>query len=210
MATKRPLTARQVRFAAEYLIDLNATQAAIRAGYSRRSADVEGCRQLGNAKVAELIQKKMAKRAEKIEITADYVLARWAEIERADPHELSQFRRGPCDECWGGNDPEKGDEIDANCTGCRGEGLGRVFIPDTRKLTGAAKRLYAGVSVSKDGVKVLTRNQDEALTNMARHLGMFKDRIEHSGPDGKPIEMKIDGVDPIEAAREYARIMGNG
>jgi hypothetical protein len=39
---------------------------------------------------------------------------------------------------------------------------------------------------------------------------MFKDRIEHSGPDGKPIEMKIDGVDPIEAAREYARIMGNG
>ncbi len=49
------LTARQERFVDEYLADLNATQAAIRAGYSARSAHVEGSRLLTNAKVAAAI-----------------------------------------------------------------------------------------------------------------------------------------------------------
>ena len=51
----RPLTPKQARFIEEYLVDLNAKQAAIRAGYSVKSAHVEGSRLLINAKVAAAI-----------------------------------------------------------------------------------------------------------------------------------------------------------
>ncbi len=70
----KKLTARQERFVAEYLIDLNATQAAIRAGYAKKSADVEGSRLLVNAKVAEAVAAAQAERSERTEITQDYVL----------------------------------------------------------------------------------------------------------------------------------------
>ena len=59
------LTPRQERFVAEYLIDLNATQAAIRAGYSAKTAEVQGPRLLGNVRVAAAIADGQAKRAER-------------------------------------------------------------------------------------------------------------------------------------------------
>ncbi len=68
------LTARQGRFVAEYLIDLNATQAAIRAGYAEKSARAEGSRLLVNTKVAKAVAAAQAKRSERTEITQDYVL----------------------------------------------------------------------------------------------------------------------------------------
>lgn len=64
------LTPRQQRFIGEYLIDLNATQAAIRAGYSAKTAEVQGPRLLGNIRVAAAIKVAQAKRAEKLELTA--------------------------------------------------------------------------------------------------------------------------------------------
>lgn len=68
------LTAKQELFVKEYLIDLNATQAAIRAGYSEESAGVIGCENLTKPNIAEAIQEAMDQRAEKTEITAEYVL----------------------------------------------------------------------------------------------------------------------------------------
>ncbi len=69
------LTPKQQRFVSEYLIDLNATQAAIRAGYAKSGASVEGTRLLANAKVAAAVAAAQAKRSERTEITQDYVLA---------------------------------------------------------------------------------------------------------------------------------------
>lgn len=71
-----PLTPQQERFAAEYLIDLNATAAYKRAGYKAegRSAENNASRLLGHAGVQQLIQKAMNKRAERVEVTQDYVL----------------------------------------------------------------------------------------------------------------------------------------
>ncbi len=54
------LTEKQQRFVDEYLIDLNATQAAIRAGYSAKTADVQGSRMLGIVKVQQAISEAMA------------------------------------------------------------------------------------------------------------------------------------------------------
>ena len=74
-ARRAALTPRQKRFVAEYLIDLNAKQAAIRAGYAKSGAAVEGFRLLVNPKVAVGVAAAQAKRSERTEITQDYVLA---------------------------------------------------------------------------------------------------------------------------------------
>lgn len=68
------LNARQSRFVAEYLKDLNATQAAVRSGYSGKTAESQGSRLLSNAKVAAEISAALARRAERVEVKADDVL----------------------------------------------------------------------------------------------------------------------------------------
>ena len=68
------LTAKQAAFVAEYLIDLNATQAAIRAGYSEKAAKAIGAENLTKPDVQEAIKEAMQARAERTEITQDKVL----------------------------------------------------------------------------------------------------------------------------------------
>lgn len=68
------LTAKQELFAKEYLVDLNATQAAIRAGYSEKTAKEIGCENLTKPNIQEYIKEAMNKRSQKVEIDADYVL----------------------------------------------------------------------------------------------------------------------------------------
>ena len=68
------LTPKKRLFAKEYLVDLNATKAAERAGYSKRTANEQGSRLLADVCVADLIQQGMDKRSEKTGITAEYVL----------------------------------------------------------------------------------------------------------------------------------------
>ncbi len=74
------LTPKQQRFVEEYLVDLNATQAAIRAGYSAKSAHVEGSRLLTNAKVAAAISAAKRERSEATKIDAEYVLRKLHQI----------------------------------------------------------------------------------------------------------------------------------
>lgn len=74
------LTAKQELFVQEYLIDLNATQAAIRAGYSPTSAEVIGFDNLRKPKIAEQISFVKDARAKKTQITAEWVLLQAAEV----------------------------------------------------------------------------------------------------------------------------------
>jgi phage terminase small subunit len=68
------MTPRQQRFVDEYLVDLNATQAAIRAAYSARTAEQQGPRLLGYAEIAEAVQSAQAERSQRVQITQDDVL----------------------------------------------------------------------------------------------------------------------------------------
>lgn len=74
------LTPKQQRFVEEYLVDLNATQAAIRAGYSSKTAKSQGQRMLTNVDIENAIQRAVHKRSERTEITQDYVLEKLKEI----------------------------------------------------------------------------------------------------------------------------------
>lgn len=68
------LTPKQERFVAEYLIDLNATQAAIRAGYSEKTAGQVGFENLKKPEIADAIAAKAGKTAEKLDLSAERVL----------------------------------------------------------------------------------------------------------------------------------------
>lgn len=95
------LTPKQQRFVEEYLVDLNATQAAIRAGYSEKTAYSIGQENLNKPEIASAIEAAQKKLSERTEITQDMVLRRWWEIANADPNELIQYRRVCCRYCHG-------------------------------------------------------------------------------------------------------------
>ena len=214
------------RFIQEYLLDLNATKAAIRAGYSERSARQHADVMLSKPHIAAAVAEAQAKRAERTEITQDMVLERWWQIATANPNELMQYRRTNCRHCHGNgheyqwiNEAEyeqaceaelqqaRKDDREAQlpsdvggygfnatvtphagCTVCFGEGHGRVHFNDTREVKGPALLLYAGAKVSKEGIEVKVHDQAKALEHVARHLGMFKERVELTGKDGAPIQ----------------------
>lgn len=99
------LTDKQELFAREYLKDLNATQAAIRAGYSEKTAAVQGCENLTKPNIAKRIAELKDERNEEIGINAAYVLKRLVEIDQmdvldilSDSGDLKPIRDWPL--CW--------------------------------------------------------------------------------------------------------------
>ncbi|MCE9565832.1 MAG: terminase small subunit [Planctomycetes bacterium] len=95
------LTPKQQKFVEEYLIDLNATQAAVRAGYSEKTANEQGSRLLANVSVSQALHRAMQERSKRTEITQDDVLQRWWDIATADVNEVIQYRRCCCRHCHG-------------------------------------------------------------------------------------------------------------
>lgn len=95
------LTDLQSRFVDEYLIDLNATKAAIRAGYSEKTAAVIGSENLIKPNIAAEIQLRKQERQQRTEITADVVLREVWQMFRADARELVEVRVGCCRHCYG-------------------------------------------------------------------------------------------------------------
>lgn len=89
------------------------------------------------------------------------------------------------------------------CPECAGEGKLDTFIADTAKLTGKARKLYGGFKQTKDGLTIVMRDQDAAIANIAKALGMMVEKVKPVDPDAAdapPISM-----DPQEASREYQR-----
>lgn len=74
------LTEKQQRFVEEYLIDLNGTQAAIRAGYSARTANEQASRLLANVSVQQAVSERMAERSKRTGVSQDRVILELAKI----------------------------------------------------------------------------------------------------------------------------------
>lgn len=136
------LTAKQQRFVDEYLIDLNATQAAIRAGYSKKTAAVIGAQNLIKLNIQKAIQEAQNRRSERTEITQEYVLDNIKKvIDRCMQQEAIFTRDGS---------PLIIENADGD--------LVPAFM---FKESGALK----------------------GLELLGKHLGMFKDKIEHDVSD---------------------------
>ncbi len=138
------LTDRQDRFCQEYIIDLNATQAAVRAGYSSKTAYSMGQRLLKKVEVQKRIQSLIKAREHRTEITQDRVLRELAAV---------GFARGT----------DYG-EID---------GAGRVHIMPTAELTDQQKAALIGMKETQWGVEIKLADKIKALELIGKHLGMF-------------------------------------
>ena len=95
------LTEKQQRFVDEYLVDLNATQAAIRAGYSPHTANEQGAQLLAKLSVQHAVREARSAQQKRTAITADTVLMEIANIALADARELVEVKTGCCRCCWG-------------------------------------------------------------------------------------------------------------
>lgn len=95
------LSPKQQRFVDEYLVDLNATQAAIRAGYSAGTAGAIGFALLQKAEIEAGISAARQKQQERTQITADRVVSELALIALADARELVEYIVGSCRHCHG-------------------------------------------------------------------------------------------------------------
>lgn len=97
------LPVRRQRFVREYGLDFNATQAAIRAGFSAHSAAAIGHELLRFPDVKAAVDILLAERARRVEATADIVLRELVDLATADPRELTEVRVVCCRCCWGIN-----------------------------------------------------------------------------------------------------------
>jgi hypothetical protein len=96
------------------------------------------------------------------------------------------------------------------CPECGGLGQELIYVADTRKLKGSARRLYAGVKKTKDGLQIITRDQDAALANISRYLGMLVDRKEISGPGGGPVPLAHITADDLSDDQLAAILKADG
>ena len=153
------LTPKQQRFVEEYLIDLNATQAYIRAGYAVKNdetASVMASRLLGNDKVQTIIQEALKARQERTKIDADYVLKRLVEIDQMDVLDIM------------------GD--DGNVKPLRDwPKIWRQYISNIETIS-----MDDGEGWLK---KIKWPDKVKSLELLGRHVsvGAFKDKVEHSG-----------------------------
>ncbi len=142
------MTPRQRRFVEEYLVDLNATRAAKRAGYTVRSAKDHGYRLLKNPAVAAAVAKAQGRRAARTRVSADRVVTELAKVAFGDPRRLLS---------WG---PDG------------------VVLRDSSELTEAEAALVSEVSETRTAAgggtrKVKLHCKLTALNALGKHLGLF-------------------------------------
>ena len=146
------MTRKQDRFVKEYLIDLNATQAAIRAGYSPKTANEQGARLLANVSVQEAIAKAMAERSKRTGISQDRVIQELARIAFVNPQNVINPKYA---------------SVKADATE---DDLACIQSVKVKTMDGAK-----GKSVERE---VRLNDKMKALELLGKHLGMFKDKLE--------------------------------
>lgn len=163
------LTPKQQRFVEEYLIDLNATQSAIRAGYSEKTAAVIGAENLIKPNIAKAIEEAQSKRTEQTQIDSAYVLKRLVEIDQMDVLDIM--------------------DDDGNVKPLRGwPKIWRQYISNIETIS-----MDDGEGWLK---KIKWPDKVKNLELLGKHVsvGAFKDKIEHTGANGGPIDLSLKVV----------------
>lgn len=158
----------QERFCLEYIIDFNATQAAIRAGYKPNSAGVTASKLLSQATIQERLRELLAEREKRCEITADRVLKELAVLAFSDIKNYIVI-----DEDTGAIRARGFDEMP--------EDASRALMSVTEDRTIKEDAKDNSKVIVYDKVNFRMHDKPKALDMVARHLGMFKDKLELSG-----------------------------
>ena len=179
------LTDKQKLFVHEYLVDLNATQAAIRAGYSEETSGSIGHENLKKPEIRDAIQLKMDERSRSVEITAEMVLETIYKIANVDI----------------------GDAYDE-----KGNLLPIKDIPeDVRKCISSIKVFEEFVGFGKDRIhtgdvrEVRFWDKTKSLELLGRHLKLFTDKVQHSGDKENPITVQKVSQEEVTSLIGIAR-----
>lgn len=167
--TEPKLTPRQAAFVAEYLIDLNGTQAAIRAGYSAHTANEQAARLLADASIQFFVARGKAQRNLRVNVTQDHVLQEMALLANSSLEHYFVTDDGQVETTIGAPD-----------------GAMRAIQSIKKKTTVKTDR--EGNSYKTYDVEIRLWDKPNPLKLMGRHVGLFADRVEHVGKDGGPIE----------------------
>ena len=146
------LTEQQQKFCDEYLIDLNATQAAIRAGYSAKTAAEQGSRLLRIVKVRNQIDKLMAERSKRTGVNQDRVIRELAKIAFVNPNDVINIKDGSVKE-------------NAN-------------IDDLACIQSIKVKTMDGEKGYSEEREVRLNDKMKALELLGKHLGIFTEKIE--------------------------------
>lgn len=138
------LTEKQKRFVQEYLVDLNATAAAKRAGYSEKSASRIAVELLNKTQVSAEIQKQQAKRQKRTEITQEKVLQELAAIAFANGYDFAQVIKP-----------------------------GVVHVIPTEEIPQDKRKAVASIKETANGTEIKTYDKVRALELLGKHLGIF-------------------------------------
>lgn len=152
------LTAKQQRFAEEYLIDLNGTQAAIRAGYSPQTANEQGSQLLAKLNIRAYVDKAIAEQSKRTGINADRVIKELARIALVNPADVINLKNATVRD--GANKD------------------------DTASIASVKVKYFDG-EISEREIKIA--DKIKALELLGKHLGMFKDNINITGNLGVKI-----------------------
>ena len=170
-STERPLTAQVKRFVQEYLFDLNATKAALRAGYSPKSARQYGNKLLDDPRVQAAILAGQEARSRRVGVDQGYVLQRLLEIDQMDVLDImnEDMSLRPVNE-W--------------------PAVWRQYLSGFDLA-----ELFEGRGDERESIGILKKirwpDKTKNLELLGRHLGMFN-RVEVSGPNGGPIQTKSE------------------
>lgn len=148
------LTPKQERFVEEYLVDLNATQAAIRAGYSTKTANEIGNENLAKPSIRACIDQAMAERSRRTGINQDRVIRELARLAFVNPDDVMNLNRATVKE-------------DAS-------------VEDLAAIQSVKVKLSSSENGEMVEREVRLNDKLKALELLGKHLGMFKDKVEVS------------------------------
>ena len=154
------LTAKQLRFVDEYLVDFNATQAAIRAGYSEKTAYRIGAENLRKPQIQSEISRRQKDLQRRTEVTQELVVKELARVAFADVADYVQVET-------------------------RIINRGDIEVPielavhkETAELSADQRAAIASIKQGANGVEIKLHDKIKALELLGRHIGMFNDKIE--------------------------------
>lgn len=169
---RKKLNDRQKKFCDEYLIDLNATQAAIRAGYTDKYANTNANKLLQNTTIAEYISKRQKDREKRTEITQDMVLREIANIAFSNAADYARVIEKRATLTIEGEQIPLYD-ADGNPLMYRD-----VELVLTDELTEEQKKAIAVIKKGRDGYEVKPYDKLKALELLGKHLGMWDKKEE--------------------------------
>ena len=137
---------RQQTFINEYLVDLNATRAAIAAGYSSKTARAQGARLLTNANIKEEVEKRQCKTAEDLEITRERVIHELVLVGFSSLFDIINI-----------------------------ESLNKKEIIINKNITDEQLKALSEVKVGKSGISIKMYDKMKALDLLAKYLGLYNE-----------------------------------